>query len=33
MDAVETYPHAMFKDIIQKKEKIKRLNIVNQYKK
>ena len=32
IDSVETYPYGMSKDIIWKKEKIKRINIIRKYK-
>ena len=32
IDLIETYPYGMSKDLIYKKEKIKRNNIIKQYK-
>ena len=32
IDLIETYPYGMSKDLICKKEKIKRNNIIKQYK-
>ena len=32
IDAIETYEYGMSKDLMQKKEKINRINIIKQYK-
>ena len=32
VDSIETYLHGMGKDLIWKEEKIKRINIIKQYK-